>query len=180
MRQRVIYLLLAGVVFLLSSVTAQAQFRDHQVTAYDYTGPILNEDRPADNVGLLSNLLGGIQMEMDHSYSMNFTSIGGQYQNINMYTNTMHFGFTDDLSGRLDVSMMHSPFGGSFNQGLYDNQGPEARIFIRNAELNYQLGPNSHIQLQFQQSPMPYGYYGGYGSGFGARYGNSRHPFFMR
>ena len=180
MIRKAIFLLSVGLLVLSSTVEVQAQFRNQQATGYDYTGPILQQHQPnSSNVGLLSNLFEGVQMTMDHSYSMNFASIGGQYQNINMYTNTMHFGFTENLSGRLDISMMHSPFGGSFNQGLYGNSGPDAQIMIRNAELNYQLGPNSHIQVQFQQSPYPYGY-GGYGSGFGNYYHRGANPMFMR
>jgi hypothetical protein len=177
MYRKAICIFVTGIFLLLAAVEGQAQLRDHQVTEYDYTGSILKQDHTSDNVGLLSGLFDGVQMEMDHSYSMNFTSLGGQYQNINMYTNTMHFGFTDDLSGRLDISMMHSPFGGSFNQGLYGHGGPDARIMIRNAELNYDLGPNSQIQLQFRQSPSPFT---GYGTGFGGYYGRDVDPFFLR
>lgn len=175
MSKRVFSLIMAGVFLLLAGIEAQAQFRDRQATSYDYTGPVLKEEKPgSQSKGLLSDLLGGVEMEMDHSYSMNFTSLGGEYQNVNMYTNTMYFGFSDDLTGRLDISMMHSPFGGSFNQGLYGQGGADAQIFIRNAELNYDIGPNTNVQVRFNQSPNPFGYNGGYGSAY------RHHPFYMR
>lgn len=149
--------LVAVGIFAIHSLS-YAQFRDQLPSKYDYTGAVIKKD---DHVGSWANLF---NMKMSQSYSMTFSSIGGQYQNINMFTNTMQFMFSDKLTGRLDVSLMHSPFGGSFSNNLYGNN-IGAKIFIRNAELNYQLGPNSHITVQFQQHPYsmmnPWsGYYG--------------------
>lgn len=124
------------------STLANAQLREQVRKSSSYTGPIVKEN----SGGSLSNLF---NMEMDHSYSMTFSSIGGQYQNINAYTNTMHFFFTDDLTGRLDLSLLHSPFGNNFmNDG-----GMGTEFVISNAELNYQINDKSNISIQFQQIP---------------------------
>lgn len=141
------------IVLMALASTADAQLRKQQDKVSEYSGPIVKEyDREPGNWGNLFN------MQMDHSYSMMFGSFGGQYQNINAYTNTMHFFFSEKLSGRLDLSLLHSPFGGSFlNSG---NGGLETQFIIRNAELNYELGERSNLRIQFQQLPS-YGY--GYG-----------------
>lgn len=97
---------------------------------------------------------------MSHSYSMNFGSYGGSYQNVNAYTNTMQFAFTDNLTGRLDVSFLHSPFGGS--DFVNTNNNLNGEIIVRNAELNYKISDNAHIRLQYQQLPSGYGFYNPY------------------
>lgn len=134
-----------------------AQLRDHLNKPSDYSGPIVKEHDPSDgaNLGNLFN------MQMSHSYSVNFMSFGGQYQNLNAYTNTMQFFFTDKLTGRVDLSLMHSPFGGNAMNG-FDAQ-KEVQFILRNAELNYQLSDNTSLHLQVNQYPQGYGYYPGYG-----------------
>lgn len=142
------------VILLLVSSTGYAQLRENQYKSSDYLGNIVKER--SGEPGNLGNLF---NMTMDHSYSMNFGSVGGQYQNINAYTNTMHFFFTDKMTGRVDLSVLHSPFGNSY---LNNNaNGGEVDFIIRNAELNYQLSEKSHISISFQQVPAynRYGYY---------------------
>lgn len=155
-------------VFIISTSVCAAQFRD-ALNQADYSGPIIKkESSQAGNLGNLFN------MQMDHSYSMMFSSMGGQFQNLNAYTNTMRFFFSERLTGRLDISLLHSPFGNSY-MNTNSNNGFGADIIIRNAELNYQLGNNSNIRVQFQQLPS-YGF--GYGTGPWSHYYNN--PFERR
>ena len=147
-------ILLSTALVFVVSLSAHGQFRD-QLDNADYSGPVVQEHRPEP--GNWSNLF---NMKMSHSYSMTFSSFGGQYRNINAYTNHMDFFFTDRLTGELDISLMHSPFG----QGLGNNNNQlGAEVVIRNAELNYQISENSHISIQFQQ--YPYSPYTGFGGG---------------
>lgn len=144
-RSRIPLLLL--VLVLGISVAASAQMREHVQAEGDLTGNTVQHDTMEP--GSLENLF---NMQMNHSYTMMFSSFGGQYQNINAYTNTMRFSFTDRLTGRLDLSLLHSPFGSS---GVIGNQsnGLGTQFLIRNAELNYQINDRSSIHLQFQQVP---------------------------
>ncbi|MAO65335.1 MAG: hypothetical protein CL666_10085 [Balneola sp.] len=149
---------LTFVFALLFSVQLSAQLRADLNSPADYTGPIINSNTPTVQ-GWLNNFFHN-NITMDHSYSMSFGSFGGSYQNVNAYTNTMRFAFTENLSGRLDVSFLHSPFGGSDLVNTNNNMNGE--VIIRNAELNYKIGENAHIQLQYQQLPSGYGYYNPY------------------
>lgn len=133
------------VLFILSASVANAQLREHQSKSSDFTGPIVKER--TGQAGTFGNLF---NMEMDHSYSMIFSSMGGRFQNINAYTNTMHFFFSDKLTGRLDLSLLHSPFGNSF---MNNSNSMGTEFVISNAELNYQLGERSNISIHFQQVP---------------------------
>ncbi len=154
------------VIILISGISvSHAQFRNELNRSRDFTGPVVKEGpNQAGNLGNLFN------MKMDHSYSMMFSSIGGQFQNLNAYTNTMRFFFSERMTGRLDISLLHSPFGNNSFINTNGNNGLGADVIIRNAELNYQLSENSNIRIQFQQLPS-YGY--GYGAGPWSPYYNS-------
>lgn len=136
----IIVLLLFGI-----SSIASAQLRENIGSSADLTGPVVKQNHSEG-----SNLSNLFNMQMDHSYSMMFSSFGGQMQNMNAYTNTMHFFFTEDLTGRVDLSLLHSPFGNNF---MSNNSGMNTQFMIRNAELNYQISNKSNLRLQFQQVP---------------------------
>ncbi|WP_246043172.1 hypothetical protein [Fodinibius saliphilus] len=132
-------------VFSLS-IVSHAQLRDQQTSSTDLMGPVVKEN-PSKGANF-SNLF---NMQMNHSYSMNFTSWGGQFQNLNAYTNTMQFFFSEDLTGRVDLQVLHSPFGNSFMPN--NNAGMDMKFLIRNAELNYKISDKSNISIHFQQVP---------------------------
>ena len=84
------------ILMLGLSTLSHAQLRKDLNSSYDLMGPIVKEENPSKgaNLGNLFN------MQMSHSYSVNFASFGGQVQNMNAYTNTMHFFFNEDRKGR--------------------------------------------------------------------------------
>lgn len=137
----------------LSSVST-AQLRKNESNPTDLMGPIVKSKQVDRSKG--ANLGNLFNMTMDQSYSMMFSSFGGQLQNLNMYTNTMHFFFSPKLTGRVDLSILHSPFGNSFMSNG-NHKGMDAKFLIRNAELDYQISDKSSISIQFQQLPA-YGY----------------------
>lgn len=148
MRLSTLAVTFALAIFFLTVTSAHAQYRD-KVNSGDFSGPLVGQQNYEP--GNWSNLF---NMRMAHSYSMVFSSAGGKVSNINAYTNTMNFYFTDNLTGQVDISLLHSPFGNSYlNSG---NNSAGAEIIIRNAELNYQFNENSSITLQFRQQPVSY------------------------
>ena len=141
------------VLFLIGlSSISHAQLRSEVNNSSELMGPIIKQNDPSQGADL-GNLF---NMQMDHSYSMMFSSAGGQFQNMNAYTNTMHFFFSEDLTGRVDLSLLHSPFGNSM-MSPNSSSGMDTQFLIRNAELNYQISDRSNISIQFQQLPS-YGY----------------------
>lgn len=146
--KKVSFLSAAGIFVLLMfaiNAISHAQLRKDQPKSTELMGPVVKEE-PSEgaNWGNLFN------MRMDHSYSMTFSSLGGQFYNMNAYTNTMHFFFSEDLTGRVDLSVLHSPFGNSF---MSNGNGMDTRFVISNAELNYQISDRSNISIHFQQLP---------------------------
>lgn len=156
---RIVFTFTAALLFISANL-ASAQFINEVPRNGDWTGSVVKTDLNQKKI------FGNVAFKMNHAYEVSFTSFGGQAYNQNMYTNTMLFGFSDRLNGRVDLSLAHSPFG----NGLM-TQGNDVRFIVRNAELNYRLGQNSNLSVSFSQ--MPYGYYGG---GYD-RYGYGNHSF---
>jgi hypothetical protein len=146
-------------LFVFSTQIIHAQYRADLPGYYDYTGPLINERAPTVQSGL-DRFFSSVKMS--HSYSMNFNSFGGNYQNVNAYTNTMQFQLSERMNGRVDISFLHSPFGG--NQNFAGANNFQNQVIIRNAELNYKLSDNAFIRVQYQQLPRGFGYgYNPYG-----------------
>src|SRR5699024_9761286 len=137
--------LLLFVLMFASTAVSYAQLRKDRIANDEYSGPIFKKEDPSEGANL-SNLF---NMTMDHSYVMTFGSVDGHYRNLNMYTNTMRFYFTEKLTGRVDLSILHSPFGGSNINGL--NAQNEVKFIIRKAELDYDISENSSLHIRFQQ-----------------------------
>lgn len=152
---------LALVIILGISLDTQAQLRKNLPTRYDYSGPIINRTTPTVQHSL-NQFFQKINVQMSHSYEMSFAAHGGGVQNINAYTNTLQFAFSPKLQGKVDVSFLHSPFGGN-TPGFGSNtngiqQGFSPQVMIRNAELNYQISDKAFLKVQYQQLPNIMGY----------------------
>lgn len=154
-------LFLSAIFITALSVTANAQLREHALQPVDYTGTI-TQSNPDSQVNDWMSLM---NMTMSHSYSMSFSNFGGQMQNLNAYTNHMFFDINDRMNARLDISVLHSPFGNSFMN--MNNNSLGSRIIIQNAQFDYKISNNSSISIQFSQSPY-------YQSGFSS-FGNPFH-----
>lgn len=149
MKKSAIITLLAGVL-LFPADDILAQFRSDNSSDFERTGHIRTTHSEGN-----SSLFGLQDFEMSHSYEMTMGSFGGDMFNRNTYTNTMQMMFSDNLHGRVDLAMSHSPFGSNVM-----GQNNEAQFYVRNAELNYKFSENTRIQLRFQQVPAGQGYYG--------------------
>lgn len=146
---------LSAIIFLACTLVAQAQLRQDLVYQPEEYTTTLSHSGSNGTVGSWMNLL---NMTMSHSYSMTFSNVGGQMQNLNAYTNHMFFDISDRMDARLDISLLHSPFGNSFMNN--DNLGMQ--IIIDQARIDYRLSSNARISLQFSQRPAYYGF-GPYG-----------------
>lgn len=140
---------------IFAASISQAQFRKHEMKRSDYSGNIIKQEDPSEgaNLGNLFN------MQMSHSYSVSFGSMGGQVMNMNAYTNTMQFFFSEDLTGQVNVSLLHSPFGQS---SVYNFQNQDPLNVALNAQLDYQINDRMHISFEVTRNPDGYGYYNGF------------------
>jgi len=147
MKKLILTIGLILILCLAASEVGYTQFRTDVTTPYTRTGKIVKENTQGG-----TNLFGNWSMQMSHSYSMSFSNFGGNTQNINMYTNSMDFYFSDKLTGDLDISFMHSPFGSNLSP-LEGSSGFNGKIFVNNASLNYEINDKTSISIHFQQVP---------------------------
>ncbi|MFO7845324.1 MAG: hypothetical protein R6V27_02085 [Balneolaceae bacterium] len=155
-------LLLFSITFLWVSVS-EAQLREDLSGYTEYSG-VVSQEQPSSTNDWMSKL----NMTMNHSYSMTFSSFGGQMQNLNAYTNSMLFDISDRLDAQVDVSFLHSPFGNSF----MSNESLGSKIIVESARLDYQISENANITFEFSQRPYHYSPFNnrGYGYGFNRGY----------
>ncbi len=172
-------LVFLGILYL-APLDARAQLKDDLMAPPQRVDARVTHTLGSGRVGDWANLL---PVTMTHGYSMSFGSFGGQYQNLNAYTNSMQFEFNDRFQANVDVALLHSPFGGSL---LMQNQNSMGmRFVVENASLSYKLSENVRFDVCFSQTPYGTGFSGkanrcgggysaspfGYYDPFGAEYG---------
>lgn len=118
------------------------------------------EERPSvsesiirsDNSGLMFGWFDPSRLTMHHSYSLSYSSFGGQALSLGVYTNSLFYQLSDPLSVQFDLSLIHSPyntFGPEFGKNL-------SGLYLSRAQLNYRPMENMWLQVQFRQVPPLY------------------------
>lgn len=142
------WILMASLLMSFSA-TVHAQFKSQTANLVNVRSGITT---PVP--GTLAEFLNPDRFYMNQSYGLTYYTGGGQNGSVGMYTNSLNFKLYNPLFLRVDLGMMHQPFGGP--KGV-DGQKPQ---FMHGAELIYK--PNKNFQLQVGYSASPY-YNNGYG-----------------
>ena len=100
-------------------------------------------------VGLLG--LDPNKFSMSHSYTLSFTSFGGQSFNQGLYLNTMSYKLVDPLTMYLQIGLQHQPFGDKFGNNQLKDQ-----LFISGAGLEYKPSDKFKLQFEYAQRTSPY------------------------
>ncbi len=107
----------------------------------------------------LENLLGlaGLdpnKFSMSHSYSLSFSSYGGNSFNQGLYLNTMQYQLFDPLTVHLQLGVAHQPFGNQLQGGSFKNE-----LFISSAGFEYKPNRNLTLQLEYSRQPASFFYH---------------------
>jgi len=148
------------IVFVLGlSLNAFAQFKDSGAPAPDIKEGMFKPDNSS-----LFGFLESPNFNMKQSYSMSYSTFGGQGLALGVYTNNMSYQFSKNLNVELEASVVNAPYstlGKSFQNSLNG-------IYLSRAAVNYQPWKDVSISFQYSRLPYyysPYSYMGGYGSG---------------
>lgn len=95
-------------------------------------------------------LLDFSKLSMRHSYSLSYSSFGGQGLSLGVYTSSLMYKFSDVLDLQTDISLMHSPY------SSFGNANDFGGLYLTRAQLNYRPTENMWFQLQFRQVPPMY------------------------
>ncbi len=137
---------------VICSAAASAQFKDRGSADQSVHDALFHPPSSSDWFGFFNPE----NFTMRQSYSMSYSSIGGQGIALGRYTNSMMYKFSNSLDARVDVSLQHSPYstlGSSFQNSLNG-------IYLDRAQLDYRPSDKILLQLSYQQ--IPWGYYGFY------------------
>ena len=144
---------------LLCLTTASAQFK----STIDPRPTVAESILRTGDGNFLSGLFDPGKFNMQHSFSLSYSSFAGQGMSLGVYTNSMQYKFSDDLDVRTDISLMTSPFN-SFGK---DAQSSLNGLFLNRAELNYRPWKNTLFQISYHQYPASSWLNPGYGYGLG-------------
>lgn len=134
-------------VFMVTAI-ASAQLR----TKADQKPSVSESIVRGDDGGLLFGWFDPSRLLMRHSYSLSYSTFGGQSLAVGAYTNSLFYRFSDPLSVQFDVSVMHSPynsFGSEFSKNF-------SGVYLSRAQLDYRPYDNLWLQIQFRQVPSLY------------------------
>jgi hypothetical protein len=145
-------------IFSFLAVTAFGQYRDTGFPTSTVKDGIIN------NSGFSLFGLNSNNFNMNHSYSLSYSSFGSNGLALGVYTNSMVYQFNKDLNVQADVSVVHSPYS-SFGQEF---QNSLTGIYLSRAAINYRPWENFQINVQYRSLPNYYypGSYGGYDNRF--------------
>ncbi|MCI0708318.1 MAG: hypothetical protein L0Y80_12640 [Ignavibacteriae bacterium] len=90
------------------------------------------------------------KFSMKHSFTMSYSSFGGEGLSLGVYTNSLMYQFSDKLDFQADVNVMSSPY------SSFGNKNDFSRIFLGRAQLNYRPTDNMWLQIQYREVPAMY------------------------
>ncbi|GAB4371782.1 MAG: hypothetical protein Kow0042_14730 [Calditrichia bacterium] len=134
-----------GLLIIALPILSFAQFKEQ--TKMPSFSQLLT--KPTSN--LLLGFLDPEKLEMHHSFSMSYMSMGGKGLMVNSYMNTITYQFSTPLTLRMNLGLMNSPYN-SFN----NHPALNTTQFFGGAELNYRPSKNALIRLGIDMGP---GYY---------------------
>lgn len=153
----VIMIKLAIIFFLIFSVSTLAQFRDDGLNK-----PSVKEGIVDENSGFSIGFLNSENFHMSHSFSMSYTSFGGNGISLGTYTNSMFYRLMDNMNVQMDVSFIYSPYS-TFGQNF---QNDINGIYISRAAVNYSPFKDMHISVQYRSLPYSNYYFNPYFGSF--------------
>ena len=162
--RRFLFVLLLAACF---TTIVSAQFRGEEPVP-----PSVREGMQRQPGGSGLGFLSLNNLDMNHSISVNYMSMGAQSVGMTMYTNSLRYRISEPLSVSADVSLMFTPFGSISQQARDDMSG----IYLRRASIDYR--PSKNFQMSLQYNRYPYSYYNPYYMNpFGNAFGVSGNTF---
>ena len=130
-----------------------------------------NDEKPASTLEAMSGhgddffsrLFDPARFNMHQTYTMSFSSGGGQSTSLGVFTNTFAYKASDDLFISADLSAVYSPYstlGSAFQKSING-------VYLSSARLDWKMGEHTSMRIEYNgmpysnslYSPFGYGYY---------------------
>ncbi len=149
------------VFWAITATIASAQFRSGKgVNTDDKPGSTL-EAMSGYGDDFFSRLFDPARFSMHQTYTMSFTSGGGQSTSLGVFTNTFAYKASEDLFISADLSAVYSPYsslGSAFQKSING-------IYLSSARLDWKMGEHTSMRIEYNGMPYsnsyfsPFGYY---------------------
>lgn len=156
------FIIISMVLLLIVPLTVFGQYRESNFS------PGLRNSfiQPSAPGGFLNGLYDPSRMQMNQSYSMAYSTSGGEGFMQGLYLNNMRYQLSNPLMLDLNLGYMFTPYS-SYDSGI---NGMNSGDFVGGLALTYKPSRNVALQIGFSRMPFyysPYSYspYGGYSSG---------------
>ncbi len=153
---------------MLNPALTDAQFRQ------DHNAPTISEQiglpYSPSNSSLVLGFIDLSRLDMQQSYSVSFSSAGGQSGAMGLYTNRLSYMISPKMQLIADIAYMHQPFQSIGNSGIPFNL--DSGKFFYGGELRYKPTENSLFTIRLDNMPRshyyrnPYFGYSGYRGGY--------------
>jgi hypothetical protein len=151
------------ILFVSVSFAALGQFRDDGLKKTSVKEGIVDESS-----GYALGFMNSENFRMKHSFSLSYSSFGGNGISLGTYTNSMFYKLMSNMNVQMDVNFMFSPyssFGETFQKDI-------SGVYISKAAINYYPFKDLHVSIQYRNVP----YYNPY---FGRYNGFNTNPFYQ-
>jgi len=140
---------------------ANAQFRSGSGVNTDEKPASTLEAMSGHGDDFFSRLFDPARFNMHQTYTMSFSSGGGQSTSLGVFTNTFAYKASDDLFISADLSAVYSPYSslGSAFQKSIDG------VYLSSARLDWKLSDHTSMRIEYNGMPYstsyfsPFGYY---------------------
>ena len=150
------------IVFLIGAANlASAQFRPGSGIASDEKPTSTMDAMSGHGDDFFSRLFDPARFNMHQTYTMSFSSGGGQSTSLGVFTNTFAYKAAEDLMISADLSAVYSPYsslGSAYQKSLNG-------VYLSSARLDWKMGDNSFLRIEYNGMPngssyySPFGYY---------------------
>lgn len=148
-------------LIVLCTCSVFAQFKDESPVKPNVSDGMLDQ-----SPNFVLGLFDPAKFSMHHTYSLSYTTGGGNALALGVYTNSMMYKFADNLDLQVDASLVQSPYstlGKNFQNSI-------SGLYLSRAALNYSPLKNMNISILFQRYPESSSYFNR-GYGFSPFYG---------
>ncbi len=142
--KKIFSVIVLSILLMCSSSVAQLKSK------IDSPAPVSESLTKQDASGFWFGFFDPGKLTMRHSYSLMYSTFGGQSMSLGVYTNSMMYRFSDVLDLQTDISLMHSPFSSGGNKNDFGG------LFLSRAQLNYRPSDNLWLQIQYREVPPMY------------------------
>ena len=149
-------------ILIVNVGICNAQFRKGLGVATEDKSPSTIEAMSSHGDDFFSRIFDPSRFNMHQTYTMSFMSGGGQSTGLGVFTNTFAYKASEDLFISADLSAVYSPYsslGTAFQKSING-------VYLSSARLDWKIGENSFMRIEYNGMPYGNSYYSPFGSDY--------------